>query len=281
MTRISFLNGQFIDHNQAFVHIEDRGMQFADGIYEVTLFYKNKLIDNDWHLERLFNSLNELNIKLDYTHQQLTDICLELFKRNNLNQGSVYIQITRGVAPRNQLLPQDIKPTVIMTVSSIKPINYAELFNGYSAVTMDDIRWKRCNIKSVGLLASSLCKQKATDLGYQEVIFIRDKHVTECSFSNLFIVDKDDNLVTKPLDNLILPGITRRRVIALAKSNNINVIEREITEDELLNAAEVFATSTTLLIRPLTSINDQLIGEGKCGDITRRLIDSYYNFIHS
>lgn len=281
MTRISFLNDSFIDHSNAYVHIEDRGMQFADGVYEVILFYKNKLIDNEWHLDRLFRSLGEISIKLDLSYEELNNICLELCKRNNLQDASIYIQITRGATSRNQLIPNGLNPTVIITVSPISLTTLDELEKGYSAVTLEDIRWQRCDIKSISLLASSLTKQKAIDMGYSEAIFIRNNIVTECSFSNLFIVDNNNNLVTKNLDNQVLAGITRKRIITLAKESGIAVIERSFSSEELIKAKEVFATSTTLLIRPLTKINDTIISNGKCGQITRRLIDKYQQFLNT
>lgn len=281
MIRISFLNGNFIDHNEAYIHIEDRGMQFADGVYEVILFYKDKLIDNEWHLDRLFRSLGEIGIKLDLTYTQITDICFELCKRNKLSNASIYIQITRGTTPRNQLIPTSLSPTVIITVSPIKLTSPDELEKGYSATILEDIRWQRCDIKSISLLASSLTKQKAVDMGYSEAIFIRNNIITECSFSNLFIVDKDNHLVTKNLDNQVLAGITRKRIITLAKELGITVIEKPFSSEELLQAKEAFATSTTLLVRPLSKINDTIIGNGKCGQITKRLIDRYQQFLNT
>jgi D-alanine transaminase len=256
-------------------------MQFADGVYEVILFYKNKLIDNEWHLDRLFRSLGEINIKLDLSYEKLSNICLELCKRNNLQDASIYIQITRGATSRNQLIPVGLNPTIIVTVSPIKLTASDELEKGYSAITLEDIRWQRCDIKSISLLASSLTKQKAIDMGYSEAIFIRNNIVTECSFSNLFIVDNNNNLVTKNLDNQVLAGITRRRIIALAKEIGIAVIERSFSSEELIKSKEAFATSTTLLIRPLTKINDTIISNGKCGQITRRLIDKYQQFLNT
>lgn len=281
MKRISFLNGNFINHAEAYIHIEDRGMQFADGVYEVILFYKSQLIDNEWHLERLFRSLNEMDIKLPYTYEELSNIMMDLCQQNNLENASVYIQVTRGVTNRNQLIPEGINPTLIMTVSPLTITTTDELINGYSAVTLEDIRWQRCDIKSISLIASSLSKQKAVDLGYSEAIFVRNNTVTECSFSNLFMVDNNDNLVTKNLDNHVLAGITRKRVIKLAKAAGITVIEKPFTPDELIAAKEVFATSTTLLIRPLTKINETIIGTGKCGSITTKLIENYQQFLNN
>lgn len=280
MTRISFLNGNFIDHNQAYVHIEDRGMQFADGVYEVILLHNKKLIDDRWHLERLFRSLAEIGIKLNYSPEQIANISLDLCRQNNLDNASVYIQITRGTTVRNQLIPKGINPTVIITVSPLNSADTNESINGYSAITLEDIRWQRCDIKSISLLASSLTKQKAIDLGYSEAIFVRNSIVTECSFSNLFIVDKQNNLITKDLDNQVLSGITRKRIIKLAQESGINVIEKPFRVDELLGAKEAFATSTTLLIRPLTTINEQAIGDGKCGQITKMLTECYHRFLN-
>ena len=280
MERTSFLNGQFLPHNQCFVHIEDRGFQFADGIYEVIILKNNRLIDIDEHLARLFKSLNEMEIQFDYDAHYLKQIILELFAKNNLVDGSVYLQITRGIAPRQQLLPQDLIPTIVATVSPLKTISQQNLENGITVITHQDIRWHNCYIKSIALFASSFIRQKAFDAGYDDAILIRDGFITEATFANAFIVDEQGNLITRNADNFILCGITRNRIIDLAKKSGINVLERKFTLKELLEAKEVFLSSSTLFIRPISKINQQIIGSGKAGEISKKLIFLYHQFIN-
>ncbi|XP_065662542.1 D-alanine aminotransferase [Hydra vulgaris] len=278
MNKISFLNGIFLPHSECFVHIDDRGFQMADGVYEVIALKNNKLIDLDWHIERLFRSLSEIEIKFSYSKKQLQEIIGELFKQNNLNEGSVYLQITRGCAPRQQTFPENYVPTVIATVSSLPIIKAESLEEGFTAITHQDIRWQRCDIKSTSLLASSWIKNKAISLGADDAILIRDEYVSEATFSNVFIVDKNDNLITRNADNFILCGITRNRIIDLAKKNNILVIEKKFSVHEMLQASEVFLTSTTLSVRPFSKIDGHIIGEGKTGKITLKLLSLYKQF---
>lgn len=281
MERISFLNDKFLAHDQCFIHIEDRGFQLADGIYEVILFKNNHLVDLDWHLDRLFRSLNAIEIKFHKTREELTEIVLELFKQNNLSSGYVYLQITRGVFPRYQAFPnQTIIPTIVANVSPNKIISALDLEKGFSAITYPDIRWGRCDIKSIGLLAGVLAKQQATAKNADEAILVRDHVITEGSFSNVFIVDKDDNLVTHPTDNNILCGITRNRIIDLAKKHSINVVEKKFSNPELTSAKEVFTSSSTLLIRPIVIVDGQKIADGKPGLVTKKLTDLYNNFVN-
>ncbi len=283
MNRISFLNGKFLPHQQCFIHIEDRGFQMADGVYEVILFKNNKLIDNSWHLDRLFRSLNELSIKIDYNKEQLTKIILELFEKNNLNEGSVYLNITRGTVARQPNFPLNYIPTINCTVSPLKKLSPILSENAIKVITHPDIRWQRCDIKSVGLIASSFVRQKAIDRGFNDAIFIREqfseKFITEATFANVFIVDKNNNLITKNADNFILCGITRNRIINLAKQNNINVLEQKFSLEDLLNAREVFLSSTTLTICPIFMVDNQIIDNGKVGNITTKLFNLYNEFI--
>lgn len=280
-TRISFLNGEFLPHQNAKVHIEDRGMQFADGVYEVTLMYNNKLIDNDRHIERLFNSLAGLGIKHNYTKEQLTKLSLMLFAQNNLTSGTIYLQITRGVAPRNQNIPIGIIPTIIATVSPLNNNSIVSYKHGISVMTETDIRWQYCNIKSINLIAGSLMKQKADNLGYDDAILLKNDLITECCFSNLFIVDHNGQLVTRNLDNSVLPGITRQRIIELAIDAGIKVVERAFNYNELVQAQEIFSTSTTLLVRPITSIDNIPVGNGKIGETTKKLSSLYHKFLEN
>jgi D-alanine transaminase len=280
MERISFLNGEFLPHNQCFVHIEDRGFGMADGVYEVILLQNNQLIDFNWHLARLFRSLDEMRIELNKSKDWLKQIIAELIAKNNLVHGSVYLQITRGVSSRQQLLPQDYVPTIVITVLPSKNIHQKTLRNGLSVITHQDIRWEKCNIKSIALFANSWIRQKAIESGADDAILVRDNYVTESTFANVFIVDSKNNLVTRDADNFILCGITRNRIIDLAKKNDINVLEKKFTLKELLTAKEVFLSSSTLLIRPIYSIDQQIIGSGKIGEFSKKLMLLYNEFIN-
>jgi len=277
--RISFLNGQFIEHDKAFVHIEDRGFQFADGVYEVILFSQGKLVDAAPHMQRLFRSLTEVKIKHNFLQENLTKTALELFAKNNLQEGSLYLQITRGAANRVPWCPQGLEPTLVMTVSVAKKVSPEEFAAGLNLMTHDDIRWHRCDIKTVGLLASTLINQKAKDAGFNDAIFVRSGIVTEGTFANLFFIDQDGALVTKDADNFILQGITRNRILDLAKKNGIKVIEKSFGVDELMQAKEVFMSSSTLLIRPVTKIDGKSIGNGAAGPVSHQINKLYQNFL--
>ena len=281
MTRISYLNGEFLPHEKCFVHIEDRGFQFADAVYEVTLFENNKLIDGDNHAKRMNRSLGELNIKHQFSEEQLIKIQYDLFKHNQMQSGFCYMQISRGATDRQPSCPKGLNPTITATVSKRKIITDQEFCHGFSAMTTPDIRWKRCDIKTVGLLASTLTNQKAKDLGFDDAIFIRDSIVTEATYANVFIVDQNNNLITHPVSNHILCGITRNRIIEIAKANKISVIEKEFSVSELYEAKEIFLTSSTLLIRPIFKIDDKIIAknDGSQFLISKMLQKKYQEFI--
>lgn len=279
MSRISYLNGEFLPHEQCFVHIEDRGFQFADGVYEVTLFKNGKLIDGDDHLERLFRSLREIKIEHNFTRRQLLEMQLELFALNKMDEGICYMQVTRGATNRVPSCPKGLTPTINATVALGKKLTPEEFEKGVSVITHEDIRWKRCDIKTVGLLASTLMNQKAKDSGVDDMIFVRDGIVTEGTFANAFIVNEQGVLVTKDADNLILCGITRNRLIKMAKHNGLRVEERGFTVAEMMSAKEVFLTSSSLILRPVTTIDGKVIGEGKAGNIARMLSEDYKKFI--
>lgn len=283
MTRISFLNGKFLPHQECFVHIEDRGFQFADGAYEVTLFKSGKLVDDLAHMQRFMRSLSELKIEHNFTIEQLQKIQIELFARNNIvNNAICYIQITRGMANRVPNCPKNIEPTISATVSIANPISVEEFNNGFTVMTHEDIRWKRCDIKTVNLLASSMINQKAKDNGFHDAIMIRDGVVTEATFANVFIIDKNNNLITHPSDNNILCGITRNRLIEIAKKINIKVIEKKFNLLEVMQAKELFLSSSGWIIRPVFNVDGKEISYNKNGDklkYTRILADAYQKFI--
>jgi D-alanine transaminase len=279
MSRISYLNGEFLPHENCLVHIEDRGFQFADGVYEVTLFKNGKLIDGEPHLERLFRSLREMKIEHNFKKEDLHKMQIELFAKNQMSEGICYLQITRGATNRVPFFPKNLTPTISATVALGKKLTDKEFEKGVSVMTHEDIRWKRCDIKSIALFASSFLNQKAKDLGFDDMIFVRDGVVTEGSFANAFIVDAAGTLVTKGADNLILCGITRNRLIEFAKAAGIKVEERDFGVAELMAAQEVFLTSSSLILRPVTKVDGKVVGTGKAGKVARVLSEAYKNFI--
>ncbi len=279
MSRISYLNGEFLPHENCLVHIEDRGFQFADGAYEVTLFKNGKLIDGEAHLNRLFRSLSEMNIEHKLIKESLLEMQIKLFALNKMSEGICYIQVTRGTTNRVPTCPKGLSPTISATVALGKKLTAEEFEKGVSVMTHEDIRWKRCDIKTVGLLASTLINQKAKDSGFDDAIFVRDGVVTEGSFANAFIVDENGTLITKAPDNLILCGITRNRLIEFAKEAGIKVEERNFSVAELISAKEVFLTSSSLILRPVTKVDGKIIGEGKAGKIAHLLSETYKNFV--
>ena len=279
MSRISYLNGEFLPHENCFVHIEDRGFQFADGVYEVTLFKNGRLIDGEAHLERLFRSLREMKIPHEFSQEDLHKMQIELFAKNQMSEGICYLQITRGATNRVPFFPKNLTPTISATVALGKKLTDEEFEKGVSVMTHEDIRWKRCDIKSVALFASSFLNQNAKDLGFDDVIFVRDGVVTEGSFANAFIVDAAGTLITKGADNLILCGITRNRLIEFAKTAGIKVEERNFGVAELMAAQEVFLTSSSLILRPVTKVDGKVVGSGKAGEVARALSEAYKKFV--
>lgn len=279
MSRISYLNGQFLPHENCLVHIEDRGFQFADGVYEVTLFKNGRLIDGEPHVERLFRSMREMKIEHNFNKEDLLKMQIELFAKNNMDEGICYMQITRGTVNRVPFFPKNLTPTISATVALGKKLSIDEFAKGVSVMTHEDIRWKRCDIKSVALFASSFINQKAKDLGFDDAIFVRDGIVTEGTFANAFIVDANDTLITKAPGNLILQGITRNRMLEIAKAKGIKTAEKDFSVSEMLAAKEVFLTSSSLILRPITKIDGHQIGEGKAGQIAKILSEEYKKFI--
>ncbi|WP_445783439.1 D-amino-acid transaminase [Sporolactobacillus caesalpiniae] len=264
---------QFIDREQAKVDIEDRGYQFGDGIYEAMMVYSGHIFLLEPHMKRLERSARELSLSLPYSVGHLTENIKKLIELNNLEDGVVYFQITRGAAPRQHFFP-DNTPTVITGSVSVRTRDLTNRPKGIKACLADDIRWLRCDIKTLNLLGNVLAKQKAHVSGAGEAILHRESTVTEGSSSNVFIV-KNGQLVTHPADHFILNGITRLFVFDLAKQLDIPYVERKFTVDELLDADEVFITSTSNEVNPVLQIDDQIINNGKQGPISERLIAAF------
>ena len=276
MSRIAYVNGRYVPHGEAAVHIEDRGYQFADGVYEVTAVINGQLVDNDGHMVRLERSLGELDIAMPMSRAALEVVLKETVRRNGVRFGMVYIQITRGVAPRNHPFPVNARPALVVTAKRAPLLLDPDAVTGSRAITMRDIRWGRCDIKTVSLLPNVLAKQQALDAGAYEAWMVDDDgFVTEGTSTNAWILDSDGRLITRPLSNDILGGITRQTMLRLAAENGIEVIERPFTVDEAKAAREAFITSTTNFLKPITQIDDQVIGNGEPGETSRRMLGLY------
>ena len=277
MPRIAYVNGAYTPIEDASVHIEDRGYQFADGIYEVVLFVAGEFWDLDGHLKRWARSLRELEIKAPMSEGALRIVIRKLIEKNRLKDCMVYMQATRGVAARNHPFPaDDVEPALVLTA---KPIDLEKLnaksAKGISVITAPDIRWGRVDIKTVGLLPNCLAKEQAVRAGAAEAWLVKDGKVTEGSSSNAWIVDDKGALITHPLGEAILGGITRQTAIAVAESLQMKVVERAFSVDEALKAREAFITSAMNLVTPVIAIDGRKVGAGKPGPIAARLRAAY------
>lgn len=258
------------------VDIEDRGYQFGDGIYEVIGVYHSKPFLMDEHLSRLQRSANEINMKLPFNIEILKEKLLKLQEENNITEGLIYLQVSRGVAPRTHELPTDpVAPVVVAYTKTLGNLTSLQ-DNGSSAILEEDIRWLRCDIKTLNLLPNTMAKQKAVEQGAVEAILYRDNTITEASSANVFIV-KNSELYTHPANNYILNGITRQKLIKISTELSIPVHEKSFTIDELLHADEVFITATKLDVVPITSIDNQVINEGTPGKISQTLLKAIRN----
>ena len=276
MSRIAYVNGRYLPHNAAGVHVEDRGYQFADGVYEVIAVDSGRMIDAEAHHVRLERSLAELGIARPMSRGALDVVLREVIRRNRVRNGIVYLQVTRGVAPRDHAFPADATPAVVATARRGGRPAAERVENGVRVVTVPDIRWQRCDIKSVSLLPNVLAKQAAREAGAFEAWQVDgDGMVTEGSSTNAWIVDQDGNLVTRQLSNAILSGVTRLVLKDLAAESGIRIIERAFSAEEARGAREAFITSTTSFVMPVVQIDDRVIGNGRPGSVTRRLVALY------
>ncbi len=277
MSRIAYVNGRYRPHARASVHVEDRGYQFADGVYEVVLIHRGRLVDEDGHLDRLDRSLGEIRIAPPMARGPLRAVMREVVRRNRVRDGIVYIQVTRGVAMRDHPFPQTpIKPALVMTARAIKPFDPDAARAGVEAITIPDIRWKRCDIKTVGLLPNVLGKQKAREAGAFEAWMVDDDgFVTEGTSTNAWIVTREGELVTRSLSHAILAGITRHAILDLARAAGVRFAERSFTVAEARAAREAFVSSATSLVKPVVRIDGQSIGNGQAGEVTERLLALY------
>ena len=282
MPNITYIDGKYLNYEDSKIHINDRGYHFGDAVYEVIVFNKNIFYDFDGHIQRLFKSLTSLEIKFSLSSSSLKIIINNLIRLNKANIGSVYIQVSRGVAERNHSFHGlNIKP--ILTIIVSKKSNIENNLNGVKAITLNDNRWSRPDIKTTQLLPNVLAKTLANKNNAYESIFIDDEgFVTEGSSSNIWVLNKENQLITRNLDGKILSGITRNSISLFAKKNNIKVVEKKFTKIELYNAKEVFLTSASSFITPIVQIDDQNINQGLVGNVSLELRKLYFdNFKHS
>lgn len=278
MSRIAYVNGQYQPHTGAVVHIEDRGFQFADGVYEVWSVFDGRLADFDGHMTRLQRSLSELRIRMPMTPQALTIVLRETIRRNRVDNGIVYLQITRGTARRDHPFPSpDTPPSVIVTSRRVDQAKAeATAKKGVAVVTRPDLRWGRCDIKTVGLLPNVLAKQAAREAGAYECWLVDELGlVTEGTSTNAWIIDADGVLRTRDTQANILRGCTRSTLMQIIRDEGIPFEERAFTVEEAKAAKEAFFTAAGAFVLPAISIDGTRIGNGKPGPVTRRLREAY------
>ncbi|MCF3640232.1 D-amino-acid transaminase [Rhizobium sp. TRM95111] len=271
-----YVNGDFLPETEARVSIFDRGFLFADGVYEVTLVLDGKLVDFSGHMARLRRSLGELDMRFSLTEESLLAIHRELIERNEIGEGLVYLQVTRGAADRDFIFPQESTPNTVVLFTQKKAIvDSALAARGQHVVTLDDLRWRRCDIKTVQLLYPSMAKMQAKAQGADDAWLVKDGFITEGSSNNAYIVTTDGTIVTRDLSADILHGITREAVLHCASDLQLRIEERPFTVEEIENAAEAFSTSASGLVNPVVNINGKPIGVGKPGAITAHLRQIY------
>jgi D-alanine transaminase len=275
MPRIVFVDGQYVPWSDARVHAEDRGFQFADAVYEVAEVRGGRLVDETRHVQRLVRSLGELEIPLPMSQAALGVVFRETIRRNRVRNGSVYLQVSRGVAPRDFLFSTTpLAPTVVVIARHAKP---AGTLTGIGVVSVPEMRWSRCDIKTVMLLPAVLAKESARDRGAKEAWFVDpDGFVTEGASSNAWIVTSEGDLVTRPADNAILRGVTRTTVLDVARALQLKVVERPFTIAEAQAAREAFITSATNMVMPVVRLDGEAIGGGEPGPVARRLREAFH-----
>lgn len=280
MSRIAYVNGQYVPHGAAMVHVEDRGYQFSDGVYEVIAVHNGSFLGEQGHLDRLAHSLDALQIDWPMARKPLSMVLREVIRRNGVHDGLVYLQITRGVAPRNHPFPANCASALVITAVQRPPINKSELLAGIDVISVPDLRWKRRDIKSISLLPNILAKQQAAEAGALEAWLVGDDgFVTEGSSTNAWIVTKDGELVTRDIGPSILNGITRLAILEAARERDVPIIERPFTMAEAREAREAFISSSNMHVRAVTSVDGQSVGNGHAGELTGRLLDIYMEYM--
>lgn len=279
MESLGLVNGNLVDLNENVVPMEDRGHQFGDGVYEFVKVYNGKCFALQSHLERLYRSLRAIRIPATYTFEEFVEFHELLIEKSGITEGGIYLQITRGAAPRVHHFPGQVVPCLTMSIRPTGTVNTQLWEQGVKVLLTPDERWLRCDIKSLNLLGNILGKQQAKEAGCYEGVLVRDEHITEGTSSNFFVV-KDDVLWTYPATHLILKGITRTIILEkLAKELDITVLEKPFTVPFIKGASEAFLSGTTAEIMPVTRINGTLVGDGTVGPMTRKIQAAYTRLI--
>ena len=277
---IAYVNGEFLPEDQAKISIFDRGFLFGDGIYEVTPVIDGQLVDREAHIGRLKRSLGEVRITPPIPVDEIDSLQELLVKKNNITEGRIYLQVSRGVAERDFPFPKDPRPSLVMFARQVPFLDTESSRRGIRVKTMPDLRWKRRDIKTVMLLASALAKQEAIEAGFDDAWLVEDGQVTEGSSNNAYII-KDGAIRTRHLSTDILPGCTRRALLSLAAETGVKIEEKPFSPDEAKAADEAFITSATNLVMPVVGIDDATIGDGKPGPLTRHFRQLYIDHARS
>lgn len=278
MSRVAYVNGRYLAHHQAAVHIEDRGYQFGDGVYEVVMVLNGQFVDYDGHIKRLYNSLKSIQIDIPISESALRVVMTRMIRLNHLQHGSIYLQITRGVARRDHKFPAASWPAMVMTAKHLASPPMPSQ-KGVAAITLADERWARRDIKTIQLLPNCLAKQRAAEAGaFEAILVMPDGSVSEGSSSNVWIVNTAGELVTRTANENILNGITRQSVQKIAQAHQLKMVERNFDVAEMLAAREVFITSATSIVTAITQIDDRKIADGKIGRISAALREDYLRY---
>ena len=273
MSRIAYVNGRYLPHKNASVHIEDRGYQFGDGVYEVVLVLNKNLIDFEGHYTRLMRSLSEISLDFPISETVIKQIFKRLVRSNHITNGLIYLQVTRGVADRAHQFPTNVPPALVVTA---KPTLITKTVAGKKAITTADQRWDRRDIKTIQLLPNCIAKQEAVKHdAFEAIMVMQDGTITEGASSNLWMVDKDNQLVTRQASNAILNGITKLSLTNIASIRQYKIVERPFTVEEAREAKELFVTSATAIVTPIIQLNDDLIADGNVGPVALALRSAY------
>jgi len=275
MSRIVYVNGEYLPEKDAKISVFDRGFLFADAVYEVSTILDGKLVDNNAHIRRLARSLSELSMAPACSNEELVTAQHKLVELNGVSEGLLYLQISRGVADRDFGYPDNPKSSLVMFTQNKKILDNPKVKSGLKVITIDDIRWKRRDIKTVGLLAPCIGKQAAIDAGADDAWMIEDGLVTEGTSNNAYIVTADGKIKTRHLGTEILSGITRMAVLNFAQQANLEVVEEPFSVEEIEQAVEAFITSASLFVMPVVNVDGKDIGNGKPGPITEQLRKIY------
>ncbi len=280
MPRIAYVNGRYLPHRDAAVHIEDRGYQFADGVYEVCEVARGYIIDMTRHLDRLDRSLRELSMRWPVARKALEHVMVEVVRRNRITNGLVYLQVTRGVAPRDHVFPSGTtNPALVITAKRTDPrVSAAKAEKGLKVITVPENRWDRVDIKTIGLLPNVLARQKAKEAGAQEAWFVdADGTVKEGAATNAWIVTKDGVLATRPADHGILRGVTRTTVFDIAAKLGLKIEERGFSVSEAKAAREAFITAATTVVMPVVEIDGTVVANGAPGSVALTLRQAFFD----